>query len=151
MNTLNEIREGLKKIADAHLQINSFGFGDIWEFNSSGVTNMPCFFVELDSVTRVRRQTNYKFNGWILGSVLNGESDELEVLSNMILTAQDIIFEMTHPDWTWTFLEQKEPITMEDFTEKTDEYLTGVKFTFTIALDIPRDRCAIPETAITRI
>src|SRR5688572_18224741 len=113
MNTLNQIVEGLKRIADSHQQIHSFGFGDFGEMATSGVINYPIMWAELNrdpGAIRNRRQTIYNFTIYILGIVRRGEGDELEVLSDAHRIAEDVIAEMRHPSWTWNFPFDNVPI-----------------------------------------
>lgn len=147
--TLNQILDGLEDIADAHGQINTFGKGDVWEMATSGVTEYPVMWVDLENVTRSKNITAYNFTFYILDLVQKGEGNEWHVLSDTHKIAEDIIAELRHPSWTWN-LRRDSDITINNFTEKLDDMLSGVSFQIPIQVVMPDDRCQIPATTITR-
>lgn len=150
MTTLNRVVEGLNRIATAHTQINTFFFGDVWEFATSGTTTYPAMAVHLENSSLTRRLTNLTMDIYIMDKVRNGESNETEVLSDMLLVSKDILSEITHPDWSWN-VRNEDTITIEPFTEKLQDTLTGCKMTVIFQLVTPNDTCQIPEGSITRI
>ena len=150
MATLNTVVEGLSRIRAAHTQLNTFYFGDAWEFATSGATSYPAMVVSLDKVELVRRTTDLTMSIYLMDKVRNGESNETEVLSDMISVGKDIRSEIRHPDWTWN-VQNEQSISVETFTEKFDDVVTGCKLTIVFQLVTPDDTCQIPEGSITRI
>jgi hypothetical protein len=148
IRTLNQVVKGLNDIATAHQQINSFGFGDIWEMATSGVTNYPIMWVDCTGATRERSTTTYNLSIYLMDLVQRGEGNETEVLSDMHRIAEDVIAEIRHPDWTWVL--NFDSVTIDNFTESEPDMLSGVKFDISLSVVQPDDRCQIPLNSITR-
>jgi hypothetical protein len=150
MYTLNQLVSSevgdLKKIADAHTQINSYGFGDPWEFATSGVTHYPAMFVVLNPGSMPSKSVEYNVSILFMDVPHRDESNETEVLSDMILIAADVYAQLQHPDYS--FIVEDGPI-YEDFTENLGDLVAGVKLDLTIRAPFENDRCAIPADAIT--
>ncbi len=149
MQTLNNILNGLNRIATAHRQIDRFGFGDLHEFETSGVTQYPAMFVEGQPVVKERRLTKYRMRVYLFDKVLKDESNETEVLSDLIRLAEDLIAEIKPPSWTW-YAELGQTPTIEYDTERTMDWLAGAWFDVEFRLPNKDDRCQIPQDSITR-
>lgn len=146
--TLNQVIKVFENFATAHKQINSFGFGDVWEIASSGTVNYPLMWTELQPSLIKRNVTEYKLRIILMDLVHKGEGNENEVLSDMMLIAQDVIDELKHPDYTFRYTDEE--VAIEDFTERFDDEVTGVVFDVVIGVKRPSDRCAIPYDSINR-
>jgi hypothetical protein len=151
--TLNQTIEGLNRIATAHTQINTFYFGDAWEFATSGTTTYPAMVVSLDNGNFQRQVTELKMSIYLMDLVRKGESNETEVLSDMISIGKDIRSEIGYDaqinGWTWN-VRNPDSIGFESFTEKFDDMVTGIKMTVVFQLVSPDDTCQIPQGNITR-
>ena len=142
--TLNQVVTALETIATNHQQINSFGFGDIWEQNSSGTIYYPQMFVELESTNITTRMLNLTFRIYFMDVVKNGEVNENEVLSDQLEIAKDVVAQLQHVDYTWVF--DAENVPMQDFTENLTDSVSGWYIDVTLELPYTFDRCAIPQT-----
>lgn len=143
MVTLNNIVQNLNEIANKHLQIHGFKFGDPWEFYSSGVCDCTELWVQMQPPVATLTTIEYKFIAWLLDGVRRGEVNETEVLSDMTLIAHDIIAQLHHPDYAWAF-DRKKEFTLNNYTEKTPYKLSGVSFDFGLKTLKPADTCQIP-------
>lgn len=148
MQTLNQVIKIFEDFASAHLQINSFGQGDVWETATSGTTNYPLMWVDVQPSVIKTNVTEYRLRVYLMDLPSKDERDETEILSDMILIAQDVVDELKHPDYDFRFIQDE--IQAEGFTEWGDDQATGVFFDVEIGLKRPADRCAIPYTAINR-
>lgn len=143
MVTLNQIVQNLNEIANKHLQIHGFKFGDPWEFYTSGVCDCTELWVTMSPPIASLTTMDYPFTAWLLDGVRRGEVNETEVLSDMILIAHDIIAQLHHPAYPWAF-DRNQKFTLSNYTEKTPYKLSGVSFSFTLNTLKPADTCQIP-------
>lgn len=143
MVTLNNVVQNLSEIANKHLQIHGFKFGDPWEFYTSGVCNCTELWVQPQPPFVSLTTIDYKFTLWLLDGVRRGEVNETEVLSDQILIAHDIIAQLHHPSYPWAF-ERSQRFTLNMYTEKTAYKLSGVTFDITLKTLKPADTCQIP-------
>ena len=147
MVTIKQINKHLNTFADDHLQIHSYGFGDLWEIATSGTINYPLMWVEpLGSAVR-KGEVEYRFRILIMDLVQKGEGDEIDVLSDTHRIGVDIATEIRQGgfegSYDWTLFGD---VGMEDFTERFDEEVTGWSLTLTIKTDWSFDQCAIPTS-----
>jgi len=142
--TLNQIVQQLQEIANNHLQVNTWGFGDIWEIAASGDIQYPLNCVTLEGVdvsTSAKTET-YKFSLLFMDAVKNGEVNETEVLSDQLSIAKDFLAQLKHPSYDWNF--QDNVSTLEDFTERFVDSVSGWKMSIAFVLPFTSDRCAMP-------
>jgi hypothetical protein len=87
------------------------------------------------------------FNLLFMDLVNKDEGNETEVLSDMQLVGLDVLYQLQHPDYAWTL--QTDNITIEDFTERLDDEVSGVLLKISLKIPSPYDRCAIPQSPIS--
>jgi hypothetical protein len=142
--TLNQLVNNLQDIADKHYQINDFKYGDPWEFYSSGVTRAPEMWVTCESVTREGDSvSNFNMKIYIVDNVKTGELNELEVESDTIQIAEDVLAQLRHHGYGWA-VDARANVSMNVRTERSPKNLTGVDFNVNIRIRKPDDRCRIP-------
>lgn len=141
--TLNQIISNLSNITHAHDQLETFYFGDPYEFATSGTTKYPALVVDLRAVHVVRNQIRYDFDFFFLDRTSRGEVNETEVLSDLVSVAKDINAELKHPSWSFD-VDFGAEFTLEPVTEHMDDILAGYKMGLTISIDYPDDTCRIP-------
>lgn len=101
-------------------------------------------WVACDSVNRESGRVNiYNMNIVIADNVKRGEVNELEVESDLIRIAEDIVSWLRHPDYGWNITETAN-INFSIRTERTPKNLTWVEFLVPIRVPIPANRCAVP-------
>ena len=142
--TLNQIVKKLETIATNHKQINSFGFGDLWEYTVSANVH-PIFWVELNTaqIDVADQSFKYNFSFYFLDLVHKDETNETEVLSDQALIAQDVYTLLTDDDEADNFLLDNSAA-IEFFTEKTDDEVSGCKMDVSIKTFMSRNECEIP-------
>jgi len=144
ITTLNQLVKNLRVIASEHLQIHTFYYGDPHEFYLSGTTNSPEMWVACDSISRESGRVNvYNMNIVLADNVKRGEVNELEVESDLVRIAEDVIAQCMDSRYGWNVAESA-TINMSIRTERTPKNLTTVEFMIPIRVKLPNNRCAIP-------
>lgn len=142
--TLNQILRELELIANNHFQINSFGQGDVWEIATSGDIIYPLMWTTIDGVDISTRDKTeiYRFSLFFMDVVKNGEINEQEVLSDQLSIAKDVLAQLKHPSYEWTF--QENVSSLEDFTERFLDSVSGWKMGVSLKLPFLSSRCVSP-------
>lgn len=145
--TLNEIVKELNNIADNHLQINHFFFGDEWDFATSGVVTCPAMITVLEPATLEGAAITHTFKIYIGDLVQKDLANKLEALSDCQLIALDVIAQLQLATYEW-LLANKGSITLNDFEDSFDCELYGYWFQIKLKMAAPYDRCAIPQVPL---
>lgn len=144
ITTLNQLVNNLRVIADNHIQIHNFLYGEPWEFYQSGCTNSPELWLACESVNREGASaTVFNMNIVIADNVRRGEANELEVESDLIQIAEDIIAQLRHPHYGWN-VRREDNIRISIRTERDPKNLTTVEFQLSVRVPKSDSRCAIP-------
>jgi len=98
----------------------------------------------LENSTIGSRVESLVFTILVMDIVKGGRVNEDEVASDMLEIVKDIIAQLQHPSYTWEFDEQN--VTIEPFTERFTDSVTGYSFKVTLLLPFAFDRCVIPYT-----
>ncbi len=152
--TYNQIIKEFNDFADAHLQIENFGNGNLWEVvehDQMADFNYPLLWV-IDQPASIGDATfTWNFQVLAISLVQKDESDENEVKSDMAQVLFDLIayFEQktatsNNVDWLKVNIERSG--TMTSFTERFEDELTG--WALSIAFKMPNkyDNCDLPIT-----
>lgn len=134
----------LEAIATNHRQINSFGSGELYDIVTSGDTSYPLMYAMLENSTIGGRVESLVFNILIMDIVKGGRVNESEVASDMLEVVKDVISQLQHPSYQWEFDAQS--VSIEPFTERFTDSVTGYSFRVTLLLPFAVDRCVIPYT-----
>lgn len=145
-DTLNQVVQQIQQIQEGHLQINSWGFGDIWEINTSGDINYPLMWLVHEGVDINGSMQNFKFNLIFCDIVKGGEVNENDVLSDQLEIAKDVISQLKHTGYQWDFIGNN--IVLDAFTERFTDSVAGYSFSFGLELPFDSNRCSIPTTNI---
>lgn len=140
--TLNQIISDFQTIAQNHKQINSFGYGDIWDIATSGDINYPMMWVTLEDSQISGMYETLRFNFLFMDIVKGGRVNELEVLSDQLQIAKDVIIVLKDPNYDWTFTADN--VTLQDFTERFVDSVSGWTANIELKLPFTSDRCAVP-------
>lgn len=144
MYSLNQVKKVLETIATNHKQINSFGFGDIWEFTTESLT-MGVMWAEL-------KDSSFSLNGkslllsmslYFMDLVKKDEGNETEVLSDQLQIAGDVISILDADYNDSFFVDPNVPLT--PFTEKSDDEVSGWKADLVLRIPFTKDTCVIPD------
>ena len=141
--TLNQVTKTIKDYAEAHNQIHHYHFGDVWEFVSHVETiKHASICCELTGGLVSNGQALLNFSLYFMDWVSADESNETEVLSDMLLVAGDMFALLNGGENDWS-VSQNNPINF--FTESTPDILAGCKMDISIVIDFELDRCAVPD------
>lgn len=149
----NNIVDTIVCVGEQHRQIKTVTTGDIWSIDLEKNTLYPLMHVNPVSVVMQQGETIYNFQIFMCDLVEPHLSNEQEVLSDTLLLAQDIISifksgEILYHSSTsageepryWTDVN----FTIEPFTERFSNALTGWVFNFPVVIENPYDTCNIP-------
>lgn len=140
--TLKQIKEEFSLIAQNHKEINSFGWGDIWEIATSGTIDYPLMWVQLEPASIADRVQTMNFKVILMDIVANGELNEDDVLNDMLEVAKGVIGQLEHPSYEWDL----DTGNIEPFTERFNDSVSGWVFDVSLKLQFTYDRCAEPYT-----
>src|SRR3990167_4318560 len=143
MFTFVNIYDTFETIATAHKQINSFGFGDLTEIATSGTVEYSLMWVMPMGAVMRRGEVGNKYKILVMDKVLTGEVNELDVQSDTQQILLDVLAELK--DNTRDVHLKDETITLEDFTERFSDDVTGWAADITLWVAYPTDRCSIPN------
>lgn len=151
--TLNQVKDRIKTLALSHLQINSFYFGDLSEFDANGEINYPACFLEMQPgrFDRTEHLQYYNFRIYLLDLVpesTESEVNETDVLSDQHSVCGDILAMLMYSDyqddWVIGDLSIVTPV-----TESLNDLVAGVYADIEIGVDFLADRCQVPSTDVT--
>lgn len=145
MITLNQIVTAFQSIATNHLQINSFGFGDVWEIEASGAKTAPVMWLHWRQSNTSERIIEHQFTLLFMDLVDKGENNETEVLSDQLLICTDVLALLDDPDY-WDDMIIDVTSGIEPFTETFDNDWSGVSVDFTLRCPFTRNNCLVPTT-----
>ena len=142
--TLNQIVTTITNLANAHQQIESVYFGDFPDYLSRGTDNVyPSLYFDLTGGQIQERSLVLNFSLYFFDRMLHEETNETEVLSDMLEVCQDIIAQLRHQNFEF---DEGLSATLSFFTEDTPDLLAGVKADITLDLPFLANRCVVPST-----
>ena len=164
--TYNNVINTLKNIGDQHHQITTVTTGDIFDIDLEKNTKFPLMHINPVNVTTGQSQLNYNFQIFIMDLVsekadwteanfqsANKLSNEQEVLSECLQISVDIISMLRHSlhqsaqgvnDINDAIYFTEGDYTLEPFTERFDNELTGWVFTIAVTTINNFYACTIP-------
>lgn len=140
--TLNQVIKRIKAIGENHLQISTFYFGDVLDYIDEKPDVKHGSFVCQQNGAAVSSglcQVNFTF--FFMDWCLPGIENELNVWSDQLLIAQDIMAALRNPATDWT-VSEKSDVTF--FTEAYEDSLSGCKLDVSLAFDYESNRCQVP-------
>ena len=140
MYTLNEIFTLIETQATAHLQVTQYGQGDLWEINPKELDYTVLWAIE-ESVSLNERTLTYNIRLLSMDRVLPAEENENEVLSDTLSILLDFVayFRQLHTD-----VDIQKNVTIEPFTERFDDKVSGHSMVLSITQPYRYDKCQIP-------
>ena len=163
--TYNNVIDTLKQLGIEHEQITTTTTGDIYDIDLSKNTLFPLFHINPVSVTTSPSELTYNFQLFVMDAVsqkdnwteanlqsANNLSNEQEVLSQCLQVCVDIIGIMRHSKWqAQETTDIDAPVyftegefSLEPFTERFDNLLTGWVFSIGIVVQNDFQTCFIP-------
>ena len=142
--TLNNIVQTITNLANAHQQIKSVYFGDLADYLSRGSDNVyPSLYFDLTGGNIAERSLVLNFSLYFFDRMLHEETNETEVLSDMLEVCQDIIAQLRSQSFEF---DEGLSATLNFFTEDTPDLLAGVRADITLDLPFLANRCIVPST-----
>lgn len=172
--TYLNVIETLRKLGRQHYFINTTSVGDIFDINLEKNEIFPLMHINPTSVTTGSNQLNYNFQIFVCDLVSEKEdwnegqssvglpnlTNEIDVFNDTLQTCVDIISIFRNSQWQ----AQNNPdtdvgdinlpvyftdgdYTIEPFTERFDNLLTGWVFQMTVVVQNGFDTCDTPMTA----
>lgn len=149
----NNVIDTLSCVGEQHLNIQSVTSGDIWEIDLEKNTLFPLFHINPVNVTVALNTRTFNFQLFIMDLVEPDESNEQEVLSDCLEIMNDIIAIYKHGEILYSYdaahgEEQRyfidNDFTIEPFTERFDNAVTGWVMSFAITVENELNSCNIP-------
>jgi len=143
--SLNQLIKIFNDFANSHLQINSFGFGEVYEANGNPkVTgNTPTLWVFPTQSTVTDNTVVFSFDVRCWDLVTKGESNENDVLSDTHEILVDFVKYIKHS--SFEYILSGDP-TMSPFTEQLADDVTGWTLNIDIEVNKIDSDCQIPLT-----
>jgi hypothetical protein len=142
--TYKQVIEDLEEIADKHLQINSFGFGDITQLTMNIETEKEPLYTRMyviptDTILN-RNELTYNFQIIIADRLEDDYSNQRDVMNDTLEICKDV--------FTVLYLSEYESVwgaTCEPFLENYETVLAGWTMNLTITQPFDYNRCVLPE------
>ena len=167
--TYNNVIDTLKELGVQHEQIHTTTTGDIFDIDlNSNDTLFPLFHINPVNVSARQSELIYNFQLFVMDAVGEREnwteaniqsaerlSNEQEVLSSCLQICVDIIGMFRHSKWQSANADGTQDInegvyftsgeyTLEPFSERFDDLLTGWVFSIGIEVQNDFEACTIP-------
>lgn len=151
--TLNQVIARVRSLALSHQQVNSFFFGDPWEFDANGDIDYGACFCEIlpGSLDRGEHLQRFNFRMYFLDRVsvsADTEGNEQEVLSDMSSVAADFMAMLMYHEYETDWL-ISDTGTVTAVTEVLGDMAAGVMLEVSIGVDFIADRCQVPASDVT--
>ena len=150
MTTLKQIEGNFKSIATSNAMINTFEYGDIWNITTSGTINYPLLFVSPEGSTAKKGEVGYKYRLFTMDLVQKGKDNEVDASSDTHQILMDVLTQLFKGGQqatgsTYAFELKLDNISVQDFTEKFDDEVTGHFCDITLWVEWDNNQCAVPS------
>lgn len=149
--TLKQVIEKIQAICEAHSQIKSF-YHNVYqsEWENDKKTKYPAAFLKDGggTISTSAHVTTISFSLYLVDLVYiikDTKSNELDVISDMLSVAQDLITQFNYPT-NGLFLSADNTVTphVEGDVESGGDMFAGVSVDFSIRIVFPQNICAVP-------
>lgn len=142
--TYYQIIDDLKGLAQAHEQINSFGFGDITQLTMDIETKQSPIYTKLyvipNNVSLDQNELTYNFQIIVADRLKDDYSNQRDVMNDTLEIMKDV--------FTFLYLSEYESewdATVEPFLERFEDVLAGWTMSLVITQPFDYNRCNVPE------
>ena len=150
--TYSNLIDTLKELGAQHHQISTTTVGDIFDIDLEKNTLYPLMHINPTSVTTASFGLTYNFQIFVMDLVEPDNSNEQEVYNDVLQTCIDIISIFRNSKWQAQLtLDIDAPVyftegdyTLEPFTERFDQAVTGWVFQIGIVVANDFQSCEIP-------
>tara|TARA_R110002020_G_scaffold123146_8_gene279355 strand:+ start:4338 stop:4832 length:495 start_codon:yes stop_codon:yes gene_type:complete len=150
--TYNNVVDTLKNLGKEHQQIATTTTGSIFDIDLEKNTKYPLMHINPVNVTTARVGLTYNFQIFVMDMVKDDDSNEQEVYSEVLGMCVDIISIFRNSKWqSQVSLDLDAPVyftegefTLEPFTERFDQAVSGWVFQIGINVHNSFQSCDIP-------
>jgi hypothetical protein len=150
--TYNNLINTLKELGEQHQQISTTTTGDIFSIDLEKNTKYPLMHLNCTSVTAASFGLTYNFQIFVMDLVEPDDANEQDVYNDVLQTCIDIISIFRNSKWQAQLtLDIDAPVyftegdyTLEPFTERFDQSVTGWVFQIGIVVANDFQSCTIP-------
>lgn len=150
--TYNNLIDTLKELGDKHQQISTTTTGDIFDIDLEKNTKYPLMHINPINVTTASFGLTYNFQIFVMDLVEPDDANEQDVYNDVLQTCIDIISIFRNSKWQAQLtLDIDAPVyftegdyTLEPFTERFDQSVTGWVFQIGIVVANDFQSCEIP-------
>ena len=150
--TYNNLIDTLKELGDKHHQISTTTTGDIYDIDLEKNTLYPLMHINPINVTTASFGLTYNFQIFVMDMVDADNANEQDVYNDVLQTCIDIISIFRNSKWQAQLtLDIDAPVyftdgdyTLEPFTERFDQAVTGWVFQIGIVVANDFQSCEIP-------
>lgn len=139
-----QIIQDFKEIADAHLQINSFGFGELEQITMDNETKEEPIYTKMylipDTTVFDQNQMTFNFKVFILDRINEDYSNQKDVMSDTLEIVKDVftVLYLSEYESEWN-------ATVNPFLEKYETILGGWVMDLQLTQPFDYNRCVLPE------
>ena len=155
--TYNKVIDTIKCVGEGHLQIKAVTTGDIWDIDLNKNTLFPLLHINIINVNASKGQLQHNFQLVVADIVEpDGSENEQEVLSDTLSIMLDIVSIFRNGETLYHYNTENaeqarywtaDDFTLEPFTERFDNTLSGWTLNLPIVIEFPYDTCNIPTSA----
>jgi hypothetical protein len=150
--TYNNLIDTLKALGTEHQQISTTTTGDIFSIDLEKNTKYPLMHINPINVTAASFGLTYNFQIFVMDLVEPDDANEQDVYNDVLQTCIDIISIFRNSKWQAQLtLDIDAPVyftegdyTLEPFTERFDQSVTGWVFQIGIVVANDFQSCTIP-------
>ena len=151
--TYNNVIDTIKCVGEGHLQIQTVTTGDIWDIDLANLTLFPLLHINIINVNAGKGQLQHNFQLVVADLVEPDEDNEQEVLSDTLSIMLDIVSIFRNGETLYHYNQDhgeerrywtSDDFTIEPFTERFDNALSGWVMNLPIVVEFPYDTCNIP-------
>lgn len=143
--TINQVKKLLNDLATAHLQINDYGWGDVWELGESESITYPLMYATIGASSIQGKTFNLNISLLFMDLVYGDNTNLDDVITDQMLICQDIIAQLRSDDFNFVL---NDNVSIDFFTEEFSDLVAGVKADIVLQLPYIADRCAVPTDYI---
>jgi|TARA_R110000772_G_scaffold95135_1_gene193341 hypothetical protein len=145
--TLNMLYDMFRSIGNSSLFIQTTTIGDIFEVDLTETT-YPLLHIGTQTAGYTKNELTYSFQFIVMDLVSKDESNEEDVLSDMLQVIGDIISKLKNSDYDTNYEEFRHDIRIQDsiscepFTERFDNEVTGWTANVSITVNFNASACS---------
>ncbi len=137
------IIDSIESFCNNHLQVNEFGFGVIADIGTTE-HKYPLVFIQPMQNTIAGRRADIKLEMFVIDLLKTDGSNQVEVLSDTFLIANDIVAEFFDNETKYGFTINETNIPCDPMMYKFDSLTAGYVLQLTCEVENGLSNCAIP-------